>query len=220
MRRLRVRLDACIMVWLLGVVFATGAALMLVFDGDAEAHRRAIGPWWVAIRHLHAGASLALVVATLLHVAQRIGDGSPKGMRTGAYTLAAVSFAVLTGALAAQTADADRIAQQMGFDAAPVVPAAVVHIAYATVVVLLTLYLHVARWGWGHVLGQPRQSIVAALASVTVAWLLPVALPGGDGGGSTRFLAPPTWWPWLLVLAAGLWISAFRRRGGARPSRP
>ena len=218
MRRLRVRIDARIMVWLLVVVFATGAALMLVFDGDAETHRQTLGPWWAAVRHLHAGATLALVVGTLLHVAQRIGTGTPKGVRTGAYTLTAVAVAVLTGALAAQTSDADHIAQQMGFDAAPVVPAAVVHIAYATIIVLLTLYLHVARWGWGHVFGQPRQFMVAAVATVVVAWLLPVALPGGDGGGSTRFLAPPTWWPWLLVVAAGLWFSAFRPRGGARLS--
>lgn len=208
-RRLHVggplRLDARILVWLLALVFATGLPLMILFDADAGAHARRLGPW-VWLRHLHAASTLALMAGVVWHLLAR-WRGSLAGTRSGAWLLASVGLATLTGALAAQTGDADRLAQIIGMPRAPTVLAAVGHIAYATILVLLTLYLHVARWGWRRVFGDWRHLGLALLPTLAIALLLPVDPPGGDGGGTTAWLAPP--WPalaaWPILLALGAW---------------
>lgn len=203
------RWDSRVLVWMLVFVVATGTMLMLRFDADPQQHQQALRHGWAWLRHLHGAASLALVVGTLLHVASRWWRGTRRGIQTGSYALVAVWFAVITGALAAQTTAADSIAASLGWSRAPAMAAAVVHIVYATLLVLVTLYFHIARWGWGHVFGRPAQSLLAVVVAAAVAWLLPVALPGSEGTtGSTWLLAPPKMWTWLLGVSAGLWLAA------------
>lgn len=212
--------DARMLMWLLVVVFATGLPLMVRFDADPARHAAALAhPAWQALRTLHAAASLALVVGTLAHVALRFGTGSDKGLRSGSVALAAIAIATITGALSAQTGDADRVAQSIGMAEAPTVAAAVVHIAYATIFVLLTVYFHVARWGWAHVFGKRGQAVWAVAVTGGVGIVLPVALPGGTGGGATFYLVPP--WAgvalWTLLVSMALYVAG---RMGNRKKRP
>lgn len=221
-------LDARVLVWLLLLVFLTGVPLMLWFDTDADAHADALGLAGMALRALHAASTMLLVAGTVWHLLARITArrASRFGIRSGALALGAVAVAALSGAMVAQTAAAARLLRWSGLDRLPdaVLWLAVGHIAYATILVLLAVYLHIARWGWRYVFGRIGQAVASLAAVASVALLAGTSAPGSDSvwGGSTWPVAPPVpWlWSWSLVLALGLWLAAGRLASQPRPRTP
>jgi len=212
------RPDARALVALVAVVFVTGLPLALWFDGDAERHAASLPAVGLAVRALHAAASSVLVVGVAVHLALRVAGraASWRGVRTGALAYLAVAVAAVTGAMAAQTGASESILGQVGLAGAPAVWLVIVHVAYASLVVLVTLYLHVARWG--RRLLDATQATWAVLAAGALAMALGGTAPGSSGAwaGSTWIAVPPVpvLWLWTAALAVATW--ALSRRAAVR----
>jgi 1,4-dihydroxy-2-naphthoate octaprenyltransferase len=212
------RPDARVLVWLLAIVFATGVPLLFWFDADAVRHAarlpHPVGTW---LRAFHAAATALLVLGVTAHALARWADvkAARRGLHTGAAALVTIGFAVATGAMAAQTTAGGRILLSVGLPDRAVLWAAVAHVAYATILVLLTVYLHLAKWGVRRLMGGPVHAAVALLGTVAVAVALGTTRPGADAvwRGATWIAAPPVavLWAWTLLVGAAFWVGAFLR---------
>lgn len=204
--------DARVLLWLLLAALATGAPLMLWFDADPARHAARLPAVGASLRALHAAASTLLVFGAALHLVLRLWGRARaatwKGVRTGGIAMLSVAVAAITGALVAQDGNAARLLDLTGLarhGQDGVLVAAVVHIAYASILVLLTAYLHVARWGWAYLLARRVHAVLALGAAGLLALALGAALPG-DGErwqGSTWLAVPavPGLWAWSAALA-------------------
>lgn len=249
--------DARTLVWLLALVFLTGTPLMVVFDTDPARHASALAawrPWGHILRATHAASSSLLVVGVLGHLSLRLrplwqrpgargeddrvrGTGSvPRarpsraGVKSGALAMASVALAAITGAMITQTAAAERLLAWGGLAGVARITlwVAVVHIAYATILVLMTVYFHIARWGWGYVFASWSQATSATAGTALLALLLGSTVPGSDAvwEGSTWLAVPPVpvLWGWTVIASVAVWlfagrVAAGRSDGGAEQAR-
>lgn len=224
-------LDARVLVWLLALVIITGIPLALWFDADASAHRDAMaGQLGLWLRAAHSAASVLLVIGMVGHFIVRTIPGSParapssrRGRTTGALAFAATALAATSGALAAQTPESRHILAHLGApaDVAGVeVALALFHIALASLLVAVAVYLHLAGRRRTVPLEAKRPAL-AALAFTSAAAIAGsyrhLSIPGDTARwqGTTWLLAPPVpilWaWPLLAAAAAVAWVLARRR---------
>ncbi len=211
-------LDARILVWLLGIVLATGLPLVFWFDADATAHAAALPAVGAVLRGLHAASSVLLVLGTVAHMGLRVWSGLAtwKGVRTGALALLSVSLAVVTGAFAAQTALADTLVgftnlERWGDRVTIDTWMALGHMLYASLLVVLTVYFHVSRWGWWRLLGSRQQGMVAVLASAVLVLIFGTSVPGGGTfDGATFLVVPPVagLWAWTALLGLVAYLTS------------
>ena len=197
-RRFGAAWDARILVWGLLFVFLTGSVLMIGYrPGNGE-----VAPWAAFLVDLHAAGTAWVVWGTLIHLVWRTvrAGATVRGIRSGAWAFLSVGVAVVTGVLAAPVDTWAWLARPFGDDARLL--ATVGHVAYASILVLLTLYMHVARWGWSRVLGSPMQAFVAIALTVVLALLWGV-------GGSISLVPPlPVLWAWTLLLPLAVALAA------------
>ena len=198
--------DSRVLTWMLVLVFATGLPLMVWFDGDGEGPASAVH---VALRGLHAVSTAWLVLGTVVHLAARLRRRVPaRAVRSGGWALASVGFAAATGAVIDQTGHGEAALRFLGLGGGAVVPAAVVHIAYATVLVTLTVYLHVARKSLGRVFGTWVHGVFAGLLVVAGVLLWPGVAPGASWGHPATVLVAPWGVAWALVVGLGVAVAA------------
>lgn len=206
------------LVWLLLWVVVSGALLLLWYREDAGEHARILGSAGAVLRSLHAVGTAWLVLGALAHVAVRLRRRPTKqGLWTGTALWLALGIALLSGWLMSQTWVQARIQTLLPVS---ITVAGVLHVAYASILVLVALGLHVTRWGWRRVL-SPGRPLAGSLLLLLAAVVVPVALPGDLTAwrGVTAWLAVPVGggWLWPFVLAAGLGVAAMASSGRGRP---
>lgn len=198
-------LDSRLLTWILVLVFATGLPLMVGFDSTATGTSTAM----VALRGLHAVSTAWLVLGTLVHLVARLRrTATARAVRTGGWALASVGLATATGALVDQTGHGDAALGLLGLGRGAIVPAAVVHIAYASVLVTLTVYFHVARKPLGRVFGGWRHGAVAVALTVAGLLLAPGVAPGASWGHPATVFVAPWGVAWALVVGLALAVGA------------
>lgn len=203
-------LDSRLLTWMLVLVFATGLPLMVWFDGDASASASsAASAAHVALRGLHAVSTAGLALGTLAHLVVRLRGRVPaRAVRSGGWALASVGFAAATGAVIDQTGHGEAALRLLGLGGGAVVAAAVVHIAYATVLVTLTIYLHVARKPLERVFGTWVHGAFAALLVVAGVLAWPGVAPGAAWGHPATVFVAPWGVAWALVLGVAVVVGA------------
>lgn len=197
--------DSRLLTWMLVLVFATGLPLMVGFDAEATGASSAE----VALRGLHAVSTAWLVLGTVVHLAARLRSRvSARAVRSGGWALASVGFAAATGAVIDQTGHGAAALRLLGLGGGALVAAAVVHIAYATVLVTLTVYLHVARKPLERVFGSWRLGAFAALLAAAGVLLWPGVAPGAAWGHPATVAVAPWGVAWALVVGLGVAVGA------------
>ncbi len=208
-------LDRRLLMGVLVAVFATGVPLAVWFDGDAA---RSISWLHGFLRAAHAVSTMILVAGTLVHAWMRIRSSvNVRAMRRGAWAVASVGLATWTGVMADQTGLGALALARVGLTASSASGAAVVHVAMASVLVALTVYLHVAGKAWGRLFGSwQHAAIVAGLVGLG-AFALPFAVPGDATGhwASAVLMAGGVPWPLVLGIVLALGLSIWRPRASS-----
>ncbi len=205
--------DGRLLMWLLVAVFASGVPLAVWFDADATRAVSLVERW---LRGAHAVSTALLVLGTVLHLVMRLrGRVEPRVVRWGGLSLAFVGLAAATGALVDQTGHGARAWARLGLDVGAVSAVAVVHVAFASVLVALGVYVHVARKSRVRIFGGWQSAAISLVLVVLGVALLPGVAPGaGSGHIATVAVAPGGFaWPVLvgLVVAVGArWLSSWR----------
>lgn len=192
--------DARLLVWSALAALVTGTALFF-WPGDA--------PAWVDAAH--SASTLLVLAGAAAHLVARLGRKSAaRHVRSGGWALASVGFAAASGVLMVESGGDWAAAMMLPWGETTRLWAGVVHLAYATMLVLAAVTFHVAHLGWSRVVGRWGHlwASVALTAGATVAAL---AL-AGDPWVSTWIAVPPVpvLWAWSLLLGAGTALLAGR----------
>ncbi len=196
--------DARLLMWTTLVVLASGLPLLVGYDPTGASTRLGWSFVRPLLRSVHAASSFLLVVGVIVHLVARIlrHKATRRAIRSGAAGVFALGLAAVSGAMMVRSADSEALRTAMGLDEvaeAAVLVAAVFHVAYSALVVMLALYWHVGRMGRDRVFGGWRRAALATGIGVAAGALVAGTQAGGHP--ATWALAPPVagFWSWTLV---------------------